>query len=175
VLSEQQRSSLGRHLAERVGETIENSGLLPLFVTADHEVADWAARAGFPFVPDPDQGLDEAATIGMNWAMEAKSSWLVLHSDLPLITTNDLTPLQARLDDGQPVLAPSSDGGTSAIGGNQRVQFAYGPGSFHRHLAALSTPAVMATTGLLHDLDSANDLESVLRHPRGEWLRSVLT
>ena len=75
---------------------------------------------------------------------------------------------------GSWVLAPSSDGGTSLIGGSgdPGFDFAYGVGSFHRHLARLRrcSPKVVFRLGLALDLDHPSDLEAALSHPRGRWL-----
>jgi 2-phospho-L-lactate guanylyltransferase (CobY/MobA/RfbA family) len=73
------------------------------------------------------------------------------------------------------VLAPSSDGGTSLIGGVGQFDFAFGPESFHRHLARLAerTVNILTTVGTLLDLDKPADLEAAAAHPRGAWLNGV--
>lgn len=171
ALDETQRSRLGQALANHVGETVEEAGLLAMFVTDDPEVAAWATSMGFPSLPDPGQGLNAAAAAGVEWANLAESRWLVLHSDLPLLQTGDLQALTQSDDD---VIAPSSDGGTSAISTRQPIDFAFGPGSFHKHLPQLVTPTIVARPGLLLDIDSPADLSSAISHPRGDWIRMTL-
>jgi len=171
TLGENQRIDLGRALAGHVGETAERAGLLPLFVTGDGEVLEWAVSIGFPSVPDPGAGLDAAATVGVEWAAAAGSRWIVLHSDLPLLEADELRGLE---ESGPVAIAPSSDGGTSAIAADGPIRFSFGRGSFHRHLSRLVGAKVVATTGLLHDVDTAADLRSVISHPRGAWLREVV-
>ena len=90
ILGDSEREELGRSLASHVVETAESAGMLPIVVTADPDVATWATGFGFPPVPDPGQGLDAAATTGAEWAIQARSRWIVLHADLPLLTTHDL-------------------------------------------------------------------------------------
>lgn len=175
TLSDSERKALGVALAERVGSTAEDADLLPLFVTAESEVAAWAMASGFPSLPDGGTGLDGAAAAGTGWAMASGSSWLVVHADLPLLGSDDLQALRMVLEAGGEVIAPSADGGTSAIGAARPFEFFYGPGSFHRHLPRLLNPTVVATTGLLHDVDSHRDLQSALSHSRGSWVDAVLT
>ena len=171
VLDDVQRSRLGRALATHVAETVEEAGLSAMFVTDDPEVATWAISAGFPSLPDPGQGLNGAAAAGVDWADRSKSSWIVLHSDLPLLQAEDL---RALADTRTDVIAPSSDGGTSAISARRSIEFAFGPASFHRHLPQLVSPRIVARTGFLLDIDSPSDLASALSHPRGRWMRTAL-
>jgi len=167
MLGDRERAALCRSLAGHVAETVESAGLLPLVATADPEVAVWATGMGIPSVPDPGQGLDAAAAAGVEWARGSGSGWLVLHADLPLLAKADLAVLTARSGD---LIAPSADGGTSAISAGRPISFSYGPGSFHRHLARLRDPVIVARVGLLHDVDSPRDLLSARSHPRGRWL-----
>ena len=160
-------------LADHVAATVAAAGLIPLVVTADDQVADWATRTGFPSVGDPGEGLDAAARTGVEWAATAGSSWIVIHSDLPLLHSSDLSVLTARLQDG-PVIAPSTDGGTSAIGMSGTWDFSFGESSFHRHLTRLSSPTVVTRTGLLLDVDSPADLNAAVAHPRGAWMRELI-
>lgn len=172
ALDDAQRSRLGRALATHVAETVEEAGLLVMFVTDDPEVAAWATSAGFPSLPDPGQGLNAAAAAGVEWADLSESSWIVLHSDLPLLRAEDLRALATTRAD---VIAPSSDGGTSAISARSSIEFAFGPASFHKHLPQLHSPTIVARTGLLLDIDSPSDLASALAHPRGRWMRTAFS
>lgn len=166
----ERRERLGRALAGHVAVVSEGAGLLPLIVTTDPGVAAWATASGFPSLPDPGEGLDAACRAGAEWASESRSRWLVLHADLPLLTERDLEELVGPIDSGGDVIAPSSDGGTSAISAGRAIDFAFGEASFHAHLPRLTRPTIVARPGLLQDLDSPNDLEAALRHPAGAWL-----
>lgn len=153
-----ERERLGRSLAGHVAATVESAGLLPLIVTADAEVVEWATSSGFPSLPDPGDGLDAAAAAGVAWAEHTGSAWIVIHADLPLLGASDVGAVAAVVQAGSAAIAPSSDGGTSAIGFRGRFDFAFGRGSFHRHLARLPSPTVVARTGFLLDVDSPDDL-----------------
>lgn len=168
------RARLGRGLANHVASTVVGAGLVPLIVTADPEVAEWSMRTGFPSLADPGAGLDEAASTGVGWVRHIGATWLVLHGDLPLLTAEDVGCLAAVLEAGGSVIAPSADGGTSAIGGREPIEFAFGRSSFHRHLSRLTDPDVIARTGLLHDLDSPTDLVSSFTTPRGRWVAELI-
>lgn len=161
AVSTPERERLGKALAGHVAATVEAAGLIPLIVTADPEVVAWATSTGFPSLPDPGDGLDAAAAAGVSWAGHSSSAWIVLHSDLPLLRSDDVAAVAEVLRSGSPVVAPSSDGGTSAIGWRGPFEFAFGAGSFHRHLARLPSPTVVSRTGLLLDVDSPHDLAAV--------------
>jgi 2-phospho-L-lactate guanylyltransferase len=169
-LSDDTRSTLGRALAERTAALAVDAGLVPILVAGDGEVGEWALMTGFPSIPDPGEGLDGAALAGTRWATEASSEWIVLHTDLPLLTVSELEELKESLTRAGTVIAPSADGGTSALGAKGPARFSYGPGSFHRHLGSFPTAAIVARPGLLHDIDTFADLESAREHPRGAWL-----
>jgi 2-phospho-L-lactate guanylyltransferase len=170
-LDDADRSELGRALAERTANLTIESGLRPLFIAGDEEVAEWALLLGFPSLRDPGKSLDEAADMGTFAADETGSPWLVLHSDLPLLTVSDLRTLEESLLRHGKVLAPSADGGTSAMGARGvHYRFRYGPGSFRRHLALYPEAGIVVRLGLLHDVDTYPDLVSARGHSRGAWL-----
>lgn len=168
------RSALGMAMVEHVSDAAVEAGLIPVLVTADPEVATWAAGHAIPSIPDPGRGLDAAAAAGVEWATAGSSGWMILHSDLPLLTAGEIHSFLKAAGDGG-AIAPSSDGGTSAIMSRRRIAFVYGPSSFSRHLARMDQPSIVALTGFLHDLDSPDDLESARLHPRGRWIETVLS
>lgn len=168
------RVTLGQAFAVRTADTSATAGLIPLIVAGDLEVAEWALLRGIPTIDDPESDLSSAAAAGVEWARAAECAWIVLHCDLPLLQVGELTELANALEESGAVIAPSADGGTSALGGSSPVEFAYGPGSFVRHLARIQGAAVIARIGLLHDVDSPADLISARRHPRGKWLETVV-
>jgi len=154
------RARLGRVLADRVASVAESVSLLPLIVTADPDVAAWAISSGFPSVADPGAGLDRAASTGVDWALRSNSG--------------DMTVLDRALADGDTPIAPSADGGTSAVAGAEPFEFSYGEASFHRHLGRLASPRVVFRLGLALDIDNPNDLHAAVGHPRGAWLAQSL-
>jgi 2-phospho-L-lactate guanylyltransferase len=174
ALDPQARARLGKALAQHVASTVVEAGEMPLVVTADPDVAEWATRSGFPALADPGDGLDVAARTGVDWAQQSESFWLVLHSDLPLLQPSDVAALTRPLEAGQDVIAPSADGGTSAIGSAEKVDFAFGVASFHHHLHTLRNPYVAVRRGLLLDVDSPGDLAAASTNHRGRWLADIL-
>lgn len=168
------RARLGKALAQHVASTVIDADQVPLVVTADPDVAEWAMRCGFPVLADPGDGLDAAARTGVEWALQSGSPWLVLHSDLPILEPSDVEALFRALDTGKDVISPSADGGTSALGSHHETTFAFGVASFHRHLQALDEPLVITRLGLLLDVDSPGDLVAAATTPRGTWLHQVL-
>ena len=173
-LSPLNRERLGQIFAERTVEIAESAGLIPLVVAGDSAVGEWALLNGIPSSPDPGEGLSAAAAEGVAWAGLSSADWMVIHSDLPLLTPGDLEPHLDEIGGGGVLLAPSADGGTSVFGGSGQVNFSYGPGSFSRHFAANPESKVAVSLGLLHDVDSPNDLRSAQIHPRGVWMAGLL-
>lgn len=148
--------------------------MLPAVISADPGVDAWAATRGIPFIPETGSGLDKAAMVGVMWAESVGLSWVVLHSDLPLVEVGELALVAEAVGGGRGLIAPSADGGTSALSSPVLPRFSYGPGSFHRHLPQLEDVYVLAATGLLHDLDSPGDLRSAATHPSGTWLKTFV-
>lgn len=157
-LSEDRRQALGRRLADRVASAVADAGMQSVTVTADPEVAEWAEGRGLRVVEDPNLGLDSACRAGV--AAAGRDRWVVVHADLPLVTTRDFAAVRSLVTLGRDVIAPSSDGGTSILSARRPVDFSYGPASFHRHLTRLDDPVVLARRGLLHDLDTMADFDS---------------
>jgi len=168
------RVALAQAFAIHTADTSASAGLIPLIVAGDYDVAEWALIRGIPTVDDPGIDLSAAAAAGVEWARAAGCSWIVIHCDLPLLQVREVAVLATALEKTGAVIAPSADGGTSALGGSEPLEFAYGPVSFHRHLARIPETTVVVRPGLLHDVDSPADLVSARRHPRGLWLADVI-
>jgi 2-phospho-L-lactate/phosphoenolpyruvate guanylyltransferase len=173
AITAEQRFVLMSRLAERTTDAAEGAGLLPAIITSDPDVMSWGIDRGLLLIAESGPGLNRAASDGVEWARSMSMEWVVLHGDLPLVQPEDLQQLVGPIEAGEAVLAPSSDGGTSAISSPHLITFSYGPGSFHRHIGALRDPRVVAPVGLLHDLDSPADLRSAITHPRGKWLEQL--
>lgn len=170
VLDAETRSALGRDLALHTLEAMAATGVDPLVLAADEEVADWAKHQGYTASVDQGEGLDEAARGAARRAASDDRPWMIVHADLPLLTPADVAVAIDVLAHGATVIAPSNDGGTSLIGGGQPIPFAYGPGSFRRHLAALDDPTILVRLGLALDLDDPSDLQAALTRHHGRWL-----
>lgn len=174
VLTPGARARLGRALAGHVAATVAAAGRSPLIVTGDPDVAAWAGDTGYLLLGDPGEGLSAAARAAVSWATTHSEPWLVVHSDLPWLAVEDVAALTGPLDDGGSVIAPSADGGTSAIGSRGDFAFHFGPSSFHRHLGGLGGPSIVARPGLLLDVDAPGDLRAASSSERGAWLDGAL-
>jgi 2-phospho-L-lactate guanylyltransferase len=166
ALPADRRSTVMLRLALRTTETLRDAGTTVVVVSGDPAVRAWASNQHLRVVDEPDPpGLDAAAAAGID---TTKGPWLVVHADLPLISGDDVGAALAALDSHGHVVAPSHDGGTSLIGGKWPIfEFAYGPGSFRRHLARVPTAKVLVRHGLALDLDRVRDLDTLrgLRTP----------
>jgi 2-phospho-L-lactate guanylyltransferase (CobY/MobA/RfbA family) len=119
-------------------------------------------------------GLDGAAESVVIEAARRQRPWAILHADLPLATPLGLARVfnQCRT---QTVLVPSYNGGTNLIAGTEaEFHFAYGDGSFHRHLAYNSPVSVQIDAELALDLDTLADLNRALALPSGRWLKALV-
>lgn len=174
ALDPETRQTLARAMAARTVLAAEKALLLPAVVTDDAGVSNWATSLGFPLIGESGIGLNAAASDGVRWAAANNLPWVVLHSDLPLVTSSDLDGIASAIEGGTAILAPSADGGTTALSSPRPIEFRYGPVSAHLHLAQMDGVEIVARTGLLHDLDSLSDLHAAMAHPEGQWLRTLI-
>ena len=174
VLEPQQRQALSVELARRTALAAIAANATPLILSADDAVSEWAAHQGYDVLLDEGSSLDEAAHSATLFANN--QPWLFCHADLPLLRSAELVKALEIMSRGSWVIAPSSDGGTSLIGGVGGFDFAFGPGSFHRHLARLGNRPVevVIEIGTLLDLDTAADFSAAAAHPLGRWLGDVV-
>jgi len=171
VLPDAVRRQVGIELARRTVEAVIRAGTTPLVLAADEEVAAWADGMGAGVLVDPGSELNAAAA----GAARTAGRWIICHADLPLLLESDIAAAADHVGRGRTVIAPSSDGGTTLLGGGGNdFSFAYGPASFHRHLRRLEDPIVLTTVGFALDLDGPDDLDAAIRHPRGRWLAELL-
>lgn len=171
-LTSAQRRKLGQGLAARTVETISAAGIRVVVIAADQAVEDWAHHAGFDVLRQVRTGLNGASR---DLVDAADGPWGIVFADLPLLTTDDVIAVIEAMQ-GRPVISPSRDGGTNAmLGVGHRVDFAYGPGSFHRHMVRLARdhPIVTVRTGLALDLDTPDDLFHARRN--SPWLNDLLS
>lgn len=171
VLPAKARSRLGQDLACRTLEAVSKAGVEVLALAADTEVASWAREQGWEAMVDSGGGLNGAAGAAAARATAGGRAWLIVHADLPLLQPGDVSAAVEVLENGGSPIAPSSDGGTSLIGGTGEFEFSYGPASFHRHLARLIKPRVVVRLALSLDLDDSSDYRAAARTVDGGWLR----
>ncbi|MEA3077110.1 MAG: 2-phospho-L-lactate/phosphoenolpyruvate guanylyltransferase [Actinomycetota bacterium] len=127
-------------LAERMAaQVVAAAWPLPVVVACDDEgVSTWATAAGAEVVWAPGTDLNGAVEAGVAWLREQGFTFaLVTHADLPKASAlaalasfaAGITLVPDRREDGTNVL------GLPLTAATEGFAFAYGPGSFARHLA----------------------------------------
>ncbi|MDO8363539.1 MAG: 2-phospho-L-lactate guanylyltransferase [Actinomycetota bacterium] len=159
LLTPSQREALARWTAERV---LAAAGELPVYVACDHDdVAAWATARGATVLWHPGVGLNAAVNRSIADLRERGVGHVVVaHGDLPraralatiaIAHTVTLVP-DLRRDGTNAAAVPTS----------LPFQFAYGPGSFRRHLAQAieaGLPVAVRNDPLLAlDIDTPTDL-----------------
>jgi 2-phospho-L-lactate guanylyltransferase len=159
ALDQAARADLSRRMAERV---LAAARPLPVAVVCDDPiVARWAESRGATVISEPGRGLNGAVTIGVEQLAAAGfAQVIVAHADLPLATSfawladlDGITLVPDRHNDGTNVMS---------LPANCGFEFAYGPGSFARHVAGAVrlglTPRVLRDPTLGWDVDVPADL-----------------
>jgi 2-phospho-L-lactate/phosphoenolpyruvate guanylyltransferase len=159
VLDDADRKRLSRWMSARV---LAAAGELPTYVACDDdEVAAWATEHGASILWHPGVGLNAAVN---NSVAELRSDGvtdvIVAHGDLPRAHN-----LAALVEPGTLTLVPDSrDDGTNvvALPTGMPFQFAYGPGSFRRHLGSAIAGGLSVRVRrdplLALDIDTPTDL-----------------
>ncbi len=183
---------LGRELAQRLAlammeDVIEALCHVPelarvVVVTPDADVARAAVEAGAEVLQRPDPGLNEAIEAGASeLAREPGDGVLVVLGDVAAAQPADLARLLAANTGHGVVLAPSSDGGTSALlrVPHDVIPACFGPDSAARHREAASRAGVpcceLVLPSLSLDVDVHEDLQRLVeRGPIGRRTRAAL-
>jgi 2-phospho-L-lactate guanylyltransferase len=152
VLGRTQRRTLSIELAELAITASSEAELAVTVVTADGDVAQWATDRGVTVTVDPGKGLSSAVAGAI--ASLTTDTWLVLHADLPAVDAESVGLVAGTADRAGAAIAPSLDGGTNAIAAQGDFPFAFGPGSFHRHLARRPDAAVVVDSRLALEVDT---------------------
>ncbi len=155
VLTPAQRTKLSLVLCTASISAARGAELDVVVISSSRHVADWAGQQDLRVWGDPGNGLSVAASSAV--ARMGSDPWIVLHADLPLVTAVALRGV-AEASVNTAVLVPSHDGGTNVIAAAGPFPFSYGPGSFHRHFAAVPDATVISTSELSIDIDSPAQL-----------------
>jgi 2-phospho-L-lactate guanylyltransferase len=162
AMSPAERAALARQMATQVVSSA--AGLAVSVVCDDEDVAAWAQGLGARVIWEPGQGLNRAVQHGVAClGAEGVGLVVVAAGDLPLATDlrwvarfPGVTLVPDRRHDGTNVIAVPPAAGFS---------FAYGPGSFHRHLEEarrLGAPVrVVHSSPLGWDVDVPDDLAAL--------------
>ena len=148
---------------EQLSETAGLTGVL--VVTSDTEAAALAGSFGAAVLNDPvDSGVNDAVAYGVSrLGRLGASSAIIAPSDIPFVTSAELSSLLAALEQTPVVLTPAlRDGGTNVLGLSppDLLAPAFGPDSLARHRAAARDlrPAVISLEGAGRDIDVPADL-----------------
>lgn len=174
VLGDAERERLARWTAARV---LAAAGELPTYVACDDEqVATWAGEHGAAILWHPGVGLNAAVNSSVADLREAGvTDVIVAHGDLPRAHS-----LASLTEPGTITLVPDRHGdGTNVIALPTELQFrfAYGPGSFQRHLdaaiAAGHSVRVRRDPLLAADIDTPADLaHPLVQEVLPTWLQT---
>lgn len=157
-------------------------------VSADKDVRKIALRFGANFLCEGKRrGLNKGVRLAIrNSERRGASAVLVIHADLPLLTSLEIHRFLVESRGYQMALTPSRDGrGTNALllRPPQVIPPVFGKDSFRRHLWVASrrgiSRKVLRLRGISFDMDEPRDLFTLMRHPgrneTGLFLRTLRT
>ena len=135
-----------------------------LVVTNDTTAAEVARRAGARPVPDlPDAGLNEAFRHGADVLTGRHRARVALAGDLPALRPEELTAA-LRSAGGRSFVADAAGTGTVLLGvpAGEGLDPRFGPGSADAHAGSGATALAGDWPGLRQDVDTADDLRTVM-------------
>ena len=159
------REALARSMATRVVQAATDAGLPVAVACDDEDVSTWASSVGASVVWTPGVGLNGAVQAGYaSLVADGFELIVVAHGDLP-----HASGLERVVDGGAGVVTivpDRHDDGTNVLAVPASVAadftFAYGPGSFPRHLAEAERVGVVVRVlrlpELQWDVDTPDDL-----------------
>jgi 2-phospho-L-lactate guanylyltransferase len=169
-LDETERSAIALKMLRNVvsaatsSEDLDSVGV----ISSDERVLDVARELGAQSIAEHGDGLNHALYLGRRWAMEQKraDALLILLSDLPLLTSEDVSHIVLAADEADVVIAPSKDGGTNALllRPPNAIRFRFGPDSAARHQAEAGslTLSIVDRPTLAFDVDTPEDVRTAL-------------
>jgi 2-phospho-L-lactate guanylyltransferase len=185
VMDGQSRSQLAARLLRRTLNVVAGESRVQRVVITSRDARALLVAKQLGALPLPEAGgrglnfaLSQAAAVA---AKRGAQSLLIIASDLPLLSPEDLHLLFSAAEDSQVVVAPDRhDTGTNALflRPPERLQPAFGSGSYERHLkqarAAGIEPFVVRSLGLGFDLDVPSDYEDLQSLAPDEWGEAAL-
>jgi 2-phospho-L-lactate/phosphoenolpyruvate guanylyltransferase len=171
ALDPAERAALARTMAAGV---VAAAREIPVWVVCDDdEVADWARALGTEVLWMPERGLNRAVTEGVAaLAAAGVRRAVVCHADLPHAHRLDHLLATGAGDNATVVLVPDRHrDGTNVlvVPSDAGFAFAYGPGSFDRHVAEAErlglAVQVVNDPSLSWDVDRPDDLLAVVSAP----------
>lgn len=185
LLQPSERSMLTASMLRDVLNAVKNSMTVSdaIIVSPDTDVLKLADGLGVQSLLQTGSGLNEAVVQVVDWCLEkGGSSILILPSDIPLVTSEDINEITALPSEPRAVvISPSLDGGTNAM--LQRppgvIPPRYGSDSFRMHLdsaaAARVEIEVYRSPRVSLDIDSPEDLKVFLEKPSRTFTYRLLS
>lgn len=170
TVSGEERQAVARRLLERtVRILLDVPGLDHVAVVSrDEEALELARSLKATALVEEGSGLNEALTNAADRAVEAGATRiLVLHSDLPLLTVEDVSAILSAGETAEVVIAHDRDeSGTNGLLMPPRAFiYAFGQNSYRAHVELARTtgfqPAIVFRPGLAFDVDYPGDLEEM--------------
>jgi 2-phospho-L-lactate guanylyltransferase len=170
ALNLEERSAVARRLLQRTVEVLLTVDGLDrvLVVSRDPEALTLASGLGAEALAEKGDGLNSALTFASEHAVrQGAARILVLHSDLPMLTTPDVVNLLEAGKRAAVVIAHDRHQvGTNALLSPAGVfAYAFGQSSFSAHVelarAAGFEPGIVARPGLAFDVDYPGDIEDL--------------
>ena len=144
------REELSRAMLEAVLAAANEVG--PTWVVSPEPVE------GAAWIPDPGGGQGAAVEAALREL--GPGAVLVVNSDLPSVTADELRALEEAIPARGAAIAAARDGTTNALGFSDTSLFAplYGPGSAERFRALAEQAVDVVRAGLRDDVDTPADL-----------------
>ena len=145
---------MAQHVLDVLSDCFETSNIT---ILSPQSPENWTGQ----WARDEGRGLNcELAA----WrALQGDTPVLILHADLPLLTSNDVQALIKAADYGAALATDRAGQGTNAlaIADGRAMDFCFGPDSRLRHIAQYPDMPVVQIDGLSADLDTADDVRFI--------------
>jgi 2-phospho-L-lactate guanylyltransferase len=184
VLAPKQRRELVLAMLKDVLKAIGGARSITgtIVVSPDDRIIKFARKNGAEGVAEPGLELNEALRLGIQSAiMNGATSVLIVPSDVPFITADDIENIVAMVSARRDVvIAPSKDNGTNALllRPPEVMSTRFGGESFPAHLSearrAGITPRIYRSITVATDIDDPDDLAEVKKFGRGTQTRKFL-
>ncbi len=174
VLPHADRRSLVARMLHHVVSTLRATEEVDRVAVVSPEA--WDLPLDVSVMSDRGLGLNGALTqAAAQAAREGADRLVIIHADLPLLRSTDVSALVRAVERSGLALAPDEKGeGTNALCVRLPTQldFAFGPGSLRAHVANATrsalVPAILRRPGLAFDLDEIGDYRRWLAYESEE-------
>lgn len=168
LLSPRERANLTICMLTDVLKAIESSEVeQTVVISSDVTIQKTAHTFNATYLPEKQPGLNVALEQATHWLTSKHvDSILILPSDIPLVSAEDITKIIGLgFEEKSVVLSSSHDGGTNALLKKppDLMPVLFGTNSFERHikeaLARNIKPKIYESPRIRMDIDSAEDLK----------------